>query len=167
MLGLCCQVCFFCGAWTYCRGFSGCGRWALGQGASGVVVHRPSRSGPWVQPLQGIWRWNLCLLNWQAESLPLSHQGSPNFTFESIFSICLKDDEGRKWSIICIGSLNESKRKNKALGCFSRARLSRRQRDTDNLKTSWERSQVWILKKSHKASTFKEATHLILELKKR
>ena len=29
-------------------------------------------------PAQG---WNLCLLHWQADSLPLSHQGSPTFVF--------------------------------------------------------------------------------------
>ena len=47
--------------------------------------------------------------------------------------------------------------------------LKKTQRDTDDLKTSWERSQLWIKKKkkSHKGSTFKEATHLILELPKR
>ena len=47
--------------------------------------------------------------------------------------------------------------------------LKKTQRDTDDLKTSWERPQVWIKKKkkSHKGSTFKEATHLILELQKR
>ena len=40
-----------------------------------VVVHGPSCS-----PANGIFpdQWsNLCLLHWQADSLPLSHQGSP------------------------------------------------------------------------------------------
>ena len=82
-----------------------------------------------VQPLQGIWRWHLRLLLWQADSLCLSHQGSPKFSFERIFSLCLKDYEGRKRSIICTGSLNVGERKSKALGCFNWARLSRRRRD--------------------------------------
>ena len=29
---------------------------------------------PGIFPTQG---WNLCFLNWEADSLPLSHQGSP------------------------------------------------------------------------------------------
>ena len=33
---------------------------------------------PWRLPDQGL---NLCLLPWQADSLPLSHQGSPTYLF--------------------------------------------------------------------------------------
>ena len=30
--------------------------------------------------------WNLCLLHWQADSLPLSHQGSPRLLLLMLFS---------------------------------------------------------------------------------
>ena len=33
-------------------------------------------------------RWNLCLLHWQVESLPLSHQGSPKFTLLKSTLLC-------------------------------------------------------------------------------
>ena len=47
--------------------------------ASSVVVHRPSCSAACgILADQGL---NLCLLHWQADSLPLSHQGSPSGTF--------------------------------------------------------------------------------------
>ena len=42
-----------------------------------VVVHRPSCSAArGTFPDQGS---NLCLLHWQVDSLPLSHQGSPTY----------------------------------------------------------------------------------------
>ena len=43
---------------------------------TGVSCHF---QGIWeIFPTQGL---NLCLLHWQADSLPLSHQGSPDLTF--------------------------------------------------------------------------------------
>ena len=47
--------------------------------SSGAVVHGLSCSAArGIFPDQGS---NLCLLHWQADSLPLSHQGSPVFIF--------------------------------------------------------------------------------------
>ena len=61
------------------RGLSSCGSWAL--------EHRLSRGGAWAYSVacetfldQGS---NLCLLHWQADSLPLSHQGNPRMIFKS------------------------------------------------------------------------------------
>ena len=52
------------------------GLWSTG---SGVVVHGFSCSQMWgIFPDQG---WNLCLLHWQADCLPLSHQGCPKGSF--------------------------------------------------------------------------------------
>ena len=52
------------------------GLWSTG---SGVVVHGLSCSQMWgIFPDQG---WNLCLLHWQADCLPLSHQGCPKGSF--------------------------------------------------------------------------------------
>ena len=76
-----------CGAQiSHCSGFS-CAAWALGARASGVaalgrystgstaVAHRLSSSAAYGIFLdQGL---NPCLLHWQEDSLPLSHQGSP------------------------------------------------------------------------------------------
>ena len=56
-------------------GFSCCGARALECMGSVVVVHglsRPTACGTLLE--QGL---NLCPLHWRAESLPLSHQGSP------------------------------------------------------------------------------------------
>ena len=51
------------------------GLWSID---SKVVVHGPSRSlACGIRPTYGL---NLCLLHWQVDSLPLSHQGSPNRT---------------------------------------------------------------------------------------
>ena len=53
---------------------------ALWSTASIVVVHRLSCSVACGNfPDQGS---NLCLLPWQVDSLPLSHQGSPRFVFD-------------------------------------------------------------------------------------
>ena len=68
------------------RGFSCCGAWALGVLASVVVALRLSCSIACVIfPDQGS---NLCPLNWQADSHPLSHQGSPPAPLieETVFS---------------------------------------------------------------------------------
>ena len=55
-------------------GFSGCSLRALDTG-SVVAVHRMSCStARGIFPAQGL---NLCLLHWQMDSLPLSHQGNP------------------------------------------------------------------------------------------
>ena len=64
-----------------CTGFSSCGTWA-----SVVVARRPSCSAACGIFLdQGS---NLCPLHWQADSLPLRHQGIPrifnSFTFNYI-----------------------------------------------------------------------------------
>ena len=62
------------------RGLSNCSSRALEHGSI-AVAHRLSCSVACGISLdQGL---NLCLLHWQADSLPLSHQGSP----ESVFSL--------------------------------------------------------------------------------
>ena len=60
-------------AWaSHCGGFSCCGAWAL--------EYRLNSCGTWAYSYSlvcGIFLdqgWNLCLLHWQADSLPLSHQ---------------------------------------------------------------------------------------------
>ena len=79
-----------CGTWmSRYRGFPHCGSWALGlsgfSSCSGLqfraLEHRFSSvahrlSGPTARGIfnQGP---NSCLLHWQTDSLPLSHQGSP------------------------------------------------------------------------------------------
>ena len=56
--------------WLFC-----CGAQLLGRGASVVVANGLSCSGVrGILPEQGL---NPCLLHWQVDSLPLSHQGSP------------------------------------------------------------------------------------------
>ena len=73
----------------HCRGFS-CGARAPGCASSGVVSQRPRCSVTCgILPDQGS---NLCLLHWQANSLPLSHQGNPSLqslTKEFSFSLLL------------------------------------------------------------------------------
>ena len=60
---------------SHCSGFSRCGARALGHAGSVAVVHGLSCSAACgIFPDQGS---NLCLLHWQADSLLLSHQGSP------------------------------------------------------------------------------------------
>ena len=81
-----CLFIFGCaGPWLICRLFSSCGeqgllslRWLLLLRSKGsiVVVHRlscPVACG--ILRDQGL---NPCLLHWQTDSLPLSHQGSPS-----------------------------------------------------------------------------------------
>ena len=85
----CCAEFFSsCDAWApSCGGFSCCGAWVLGHTGSAVtflglestgsivVAHKLSCSeacGIFLD--QGL---NPCLLHWQVDSLPLSHQGSP------------------------------------------------------------------------------------------
>ena len=70
--------------WAYCSGFSRCRAWALAvltsvvlflrlwSTGSVVVGNKPSCSEQ-VGSSRGL---NPCLLHWQADSLPLSHQGS-------------------------------------------------------------------------------------------
>ena len=61
---------------SHCGGVSCCGARALGRTASVFVAHRLSSSvacGIFLD--QGL---NLYLLHWQADSSPLSHQGSPS-----------------------------------------------------------------------------------------
>ena len=72
-----------------CGGFFCCRAWALGCGASVVAVPGLSSTGSIVVAHRlscsiecGIFLdqgSNLCLLHWQADSLPLSHKGSPYF----------------------------------------------------------------------------------------
>ena len=77
-LGLhCCAWAFSsCGKWaSHCGGFSHCRAGTPGALASAVVAHRlscPVARG--IFPDQGS---NPCPLNWQADSCPLDHQGSP------------------------------------------------------------------------------------------
>ena len=71
---------------SHCSDFSSCGAWALvvevprlQRTGSIVGVHKLSCSlacGTFLN--QGL---NLCFLLWQADSLPLSHQGSPDLSF--------------------------------------------------------------------------------------
>ena len=86
------------GAWaSYCGGFSCCcGPWARGHAglsscSSQALGHRLNSCGAcgsgasllhsmWDLPHQGSIS---CLLHWQADSLPLSHQGSPRGRFLS------------------------------------------------------------------------------------
>ena len=81
-----------CGAWASHRGgFSWCGAQALGHQAS--VVANPGLwntgstvvgQGPSCSLVCGIFPdkgSNLCFLYWEANSLPLSHQGSPTCNF--------------------------------------------------------------------------------------
>ena len=78
-----------CGAQaSHCGGFSCCRAWALGCMGSVVVVHRLNCSAACgIFPDQGS---NLCLLYWQVNSYPLSHQGNPfSFLFISIFTLTL------------------------------------------------------------------------------
>ena len=78
---------------SYCSGFSSCRARAPGSQASVVAAHwcdivarplehRPSSCGTGLSCSEacGIFldqRSNLCLLHWQADSLPLTHPGSP------------------------------------------------------------------------------------------
>ena len=60
---------------SHCGDFSCCRAQPLGAQALAVVVHRlscPAACGLLLDQ-----RWNLCLLNWQVDSLPLSQRGSP------------------------------------------------------------------------------------------
>ena len=85
LVGLCCCVGF--PLWLPCAGFSL--RWLLSSGE----LRLPGSTAP----AQGLWRWtfyctpvcgifldqgsNSRLLNWQADSPPLSHQGSSTLLF--------------------------------------------------------------------------------------
>ena len=61
------------------RDFSCCRAWSPGHTCSVAVVHKLSCSAACgVFMDQGL---NLCLMHWQADSLPLSHQGSPGIWF--------------------------------------------------------------------------------------
>ena len=77
-----------CGARvSRCSGFSCCRAWALGRVDSAVAVHGLQSTGlialvhgPSCSATCGIFpdqKSNPCLLHWQADSLALSHQGSP------------------------------------------------------------------------------------------
>ena len=76
------QGLLLCGVFSSCSvqafhgsGFSSSGAQALGHVASVIVAHAlscPAARG--IFPNQGS---KLCLLHWQADSLPWSHQGSP------------------------------------------------------------------------------------------
>ena len=64
-----------CSALAYGGGFSCCGARALGVRASAVVAHGFSCPVAWRHGL------NPCLLHWWVDSLPLSHQQSPDSSF--------------------------------------------------------------------------------------
>ena len=83
---------FSCSQASRCSGFS-CGAWALAHVGSVVVAPRLWSTGSTVVVL-GLscskaceifpdQESSLCLLHWQADSLPLSHQGSPVPDFKS------------------------------------------------------------------------------------
>ena len=90
-LGLCCFAQTFsscskqgppsscCAEAPHCSGFSCCRAQTLGTWASVFVAHRLSRSSACgIFPDQGS---NPCLLHWQADSHPVSHQGSLSMPF--------------------------------------------------------------------------------------
>ena len=92
VLGLHCHTRAFssCGEWcllsscgaraSHCSGFSRGGAWALAHvGSVAVVLGLSCSTACGIFPDQGL---NLCLLHWQADSLPLSHQGSLNFVLD-------------------------------------------------------------------------------------
>ena len=91
VLGLHCCTGFLCGCSareSHRGGFSPCGAWAAGTWASVAVAPGLWTTGSIVaahglscSTACGIFLglgWNLCLLHGQADSLPLSPQGSPN-----------------------------------------------------------------------------------------
>ena len=84
-----------CTAWAYCRCFSCCGEQALGHMGSVIVAPGFWGTGSAVATHalncsvacgifldQGS---NLCLLLWQADSLPMSHQESLKFIYIYIY----------------------------------------------------------------------------------
>ena len=58
--------------------FSNCGSWALKHGLHSHGTEASCSAACGILPVQG---WNPCLLHWPADSLSLSRQGSPTFTF--------------------------------------------------------------------------------------
>ena len=78
--------------------FSRCGPRALGHSGSSSCVSqalelRLSSCGAWAQSFRGIFLEegsNPCLQNWQADSLPLDHQGSPHMNFRINLSFLKK-----------------------------------------------------------------------------
>ena len=103
-----------CSKWAFlCGGFSSCGAWALEHRLS-IVVHGLSCSVVCGIILgQGL---NLCLLPWQVDCSPLSHQESPtnyfipcllllycvelSFTFFRVLSIKVTFHENKKEVLI-------------------------------------------------------------------
>ena len=86
-------------------GLSGCGSWAPRAG-SVAVGH-----GPCCSVMQGIFPdqgLNLCLLHWQADSLPLSHQGSPISHHFFVFSFCNDDCSDLCVSHTCFQASSQS-----------------------------------------------------------
>jgi len=82
----------WCGAWTLGHaGFSSSDTWFLGCRAQALAVaaHGLSCSAAcgssWIQGS------NPCLLHWQADSLPLSHQGSPFSVFKRMTRVIKKE----------------------------------------------------------------------------
>ena len=65
------------------RGLSSCGFRAL-EHSPVVAVHGLSPAACGICLRQGL---NPCLLHWQADSLPLSHQGSPHSNFQNFLQI--------------------------------------------------------------------------------
>ena len=74
-----------CSAWGYCSGFS-----SQSAGSRVLGLQQLQHSGfscsvaCKIFPDQGL---NLCLLHWQADSYPLSHQGSPVMVSKRTFHI--------------------------------------------------------------------------------
>ena len=70
-----------CSSWaSHCGGFSGGAQALECMGLVAVVCRLSCSVACGVFPDQGL---NPCLLHWQADSLPLSHQGSPTISFNS------------------------------------------------------------------------------------
>ena len=66
-----------CGAWALQRRLRSCGAWALQRRLKSCSTQALLLHGIWGLSERGS---NPCLLNWQADSIPLGHQGSPQLS---------------------------------------------------------------------------------------
>ena len=64
-----------------CGGFSSCGFWALEHRRRSCGKQAQLLCGMWIFPDQGS---NPCVLHWQADAIPLDHQGNPLIAFKEI-----------------------------------------------------------------------------------
>ena len=97
-----------------CGGFCCCWVWALGcvgfsSYCSWAREHRFNSYGTWAQLLLGMWYllgsgMELCLLHWQADALPLNHQGSPytsHFEIGVAFPFSREESEAQTYEATC------------------------------------------------------------------